>query len=845
VMPHTNVRSGGMQKQVMTQGTLCPLRCAPMHRPPAPPRFPQSPPPRKIGNVSVRFAALLALALAGCAGPPAQPVQGNLLNGAQVTENPGITRAARLTDGRMAVEGDFWLTDLATRIGSARSQITYDLGAEKPIGCAFVQGDNNDTYRVLGSKDGQQWETLWAAGPAQGAGMRLRQTKLTASARYLRLMAQGGDGFYTVTELGLFSSCPSGWPNLDLPRVEGTPSNKAAHDSLIWLAITGTAFLLLHRRGAPRWMSLLGLVPVATAIWATIAVAGIYPFANTDEESLVRAVVALLAGVLVVKESFLPAQAAPHPAVARGTLGVLAVLALGCYYHFGSAQFMDVAKGRLSIVHTWDMRNYFPTAKYFDELRFDGVYLASLAAYVDIVGNGDPASVKDAQLRDLTDYHMMNGVEAAPQLPGIRARFSPERWEEFKKDSKYFIDTMGRRDYLGSMQDHGGNATPVWLLSAWLIYRNLPANEWTLGAAGFIDPVLLLIFFVILTRTFGWRVMLYTVILFGATDFYQFGSNLAGSTLRQDWLVALGLGACALKKDRPFLGGVLLAYGGLIRAFPALAALFLLVPLAVFIADCWVQHRRLPNLREFQTAQGRTLRGVAGAAVAVIGLVVLTSGVFGLKAGWGTWIAKIEMHAVGPSTNNVGLRNLLAYRPSDSIRSLSRRQSDVAWDRRQVSNFNQLRPVFYLVNLAAFGLLILGVARRPLHQTTLLGLLLVPFFFYPSNYYCHFVFLLPMAVAGRERAGPRTALSGHDQDERLFGLVTAVIASMSVGQYFTMQTGWTDERYTQQSLLLLAGFATIIVALAAEGLRTLRAEKAARESGPSPRTAVAPATPSA
>jgi hypothetical protein len=169
---------------------------------------------------------------------------------------------------------------------------------------------------------------------------------------------------------------------------------------------------------------------------------------------------------------------------------------------------------------------------------------------------------------------------------------------------------------------------------------------------------------------------------------------------------------------------------------------------------------------------------------------------------------------------------------------LSHRQSGDSWDRRQVQNFNQLRPLFYLVNLLAFGLLVLGVARRPLYQTSLLGLLLVPFFFYPSNYYCHFVFLLPMAVAaGDEPAGVGQR---NPERERLFGLVTAVIASMSVGQYFTMQEGWTDERYTQQSLLLLAGFATIIVALAAEGLRTLRALREVRARTTAARPAAAP-----
>ncbi len=775
------------------------------------------------------LASGVVLSLVACGGTAVRPIPGNLLQEARVREVVGIAHPARLTDGLAAVEGDFWETRLASRLTSGRAQITFDLGAEKHLACALVQGDNNDTYALAGSIDGRNFTVLWNAPPVSGAGMRLRQGELGGSARYLRLSASGGDFRYAVTELAVFSTCPAAWPSVDLARAEGTPSYQAARDSLVLLAIAGTVFLLLHRREGPRWLDLLAVVPIAAALRAAVALAEIYPFPNTDVESLMRAVVAVLAGVLVVKETFLPVRFAAKPAVARATLGILAVLALACYYHFGAAQFLDVAKGRPSIVHTWDMRNYFPTVKYFEELRYDGVYLASLAAYVDVVGKGDPASVKNANLRDLTDNHMMTGVEAAPRLNAARARFSPERWTEFKQDMKYFIDTMGSSAYLDSMQDHGGNATPVWLLSAWLVLRDLPANEWTLGAAGLIDPVLLLLFFIVLARVFGMRVMLYTVILFGATDFYQFGSNLMGSTLRQDWLVALGLGACALKKSRPFLGGFLLAYAGLIRAFPALAALFLLVPVLLFIAS-EVAHRRRPwNLRALAAAQGQALRAIAGAAAAVLGLVLLTSGVFGFDAAWKGWFTKIEKHAVGPSTNNVGLRNLLAYRPADTTRLLARQQvADVweEWDRRQVSNFDELRPLFYGINGLALGLLILGVAWRPLHQVTLLGLLLVPFFFYPSNYYCHFVFLLPMAVA----AGRRDELAGAVQEERdrLFGLVVVVLAGMSVGQYFSLQAGGADERYTLQSLLLLAGFAIIILALAAAGWRALRSARQAK-----------------
>ena len=769
------------------------------------------PPMLRSAVLATAFPVLL-LPLAGCAKPPEPPGEGNLLAGARLQSSSGVRHAERLTDGRLAYEGDFWQTSLTARLSTApRAQVTFDLGAERPIACILLQGDNNDTYRVLGSRDGARFSPLWTAGPTGGAGMRLRQAELTGSARYVRLSADGGDGHYTVSELALYSTCPAGWPAVVLPRAAGVSSTMAVRDACIALAVSWALFLLVHRRGAPRRVDALAALPILAFLHAGWKAAEIYPFPNTLEESMVRAVVAFVAGVLVVKECFLPARLAPHPRVALASLVLLAALALGCYYHFGSNQFLDAAKGRRTFVHTWDMRNYFPTAKYFEELGFDGVYLASLAVYVDVVGQGDPASVRDARVRDLTDYHMMTGAEAAGRLPAIRARFSPERWDELEADMTYFLDAMGPQDYLGSMQDHGGNATPVWMLPAWLLFRNLPANEWTLGAAGLLDPLLLLVFFVVVARTFGLRVMLYTVILFGATDFYQFGSNLVGSTLRQDWLVALGLGACALKTGRPWLGGFLLAYAGLIRAFPAVAALFLLVPVVLYISETLWRRRRLPSRRELIAGQGEALRGTAGAAIAVVGLLLVTSGAFGFRQSWVPWAQKIALHAVGPSTNNVGLRNVLAWRPDDTVQELDRHRLPdtwAEWDRRQIRNFEQLRPVFYLINALAVALLLLGVARRPLHQTTLLGLLLVPFLFYPSNYYCHFVFLLPMAVAARpdEETG---------RDRRLFGLVTAVLAGLSVGQCFTLLEGWTDQRYTGQSVLLLAGFAVILVALAA------------------------------
>ncbi len=760
------------------------------------------------------MAILVLLSSGGCVERAPAPMPGNLLVDLDPIDTAGISHGERLTDGLAATEGDHWLTGITARLASTSSYAVWDLGKPTPLRCALLQGDNNDAYHVSGSEDGQRFEILWSAEPAPGAGLRMRQGTLEKRARYVRVTARGGDGLFSIGEVALFSECPKTWPALDLPRAKGVSPDETARTRL-WLfaAVAGLA-LAVSRRGGPRAHLVLFAIAIVLGGRAAWALVEIYPF--FDAEPLLRAVVAILAGILVFKEAFVSERHAADPRVARATLVVLGTLALGCYYHFGMPQFSDAAKGRRTLVHTFDMRHYFPAAKYFRELRFDGLYLASLAAYVDLADGGDPRNVGNVRLRDLTTYDMTTGAQAAAQLPAIRARFSPERWEEFKGDMKYFLDTMGPGDYLGSMQDHGGNATPVWLLGAWAIFRNAPATEWTLSLAGLIDPVLVLGLFVVLWRTFGLRVMLYTLVLFGATDFYQFGSNLVGSTLRQDWLCALGLGACALRRGRHVLGGGLFAYAGLIRAFPALGAMFLLVPIAWWAFAFWRERRRLPSVPDLRSRQEPALRAVGGAAVTVVVLVALTSGLFGFRDGWGTWVRKIELHAVGPSTNNVGLRNVLAYRPQHASGHVIRNDHPepwVAWQRHQMENFAQLRPLFYLINAAAVALALLACRGLLPYQAALFGLLLIPFVFYPSNYYCHFIFLLPLAAAADGPAAAR---------DRRYAWVVLVLAALCVGQYFTLAEGWSDLRYTYQSFVLLGAFAAILGPLGYRGWRDLR-----------------------
>ena len=160
------------------------------------------------------------------------------------------------------------------------------------------------------------------------------------------------------------------------------------------------------------------------------------------------------------------------------------------------------------------MRVYFPFVKYFDELGYDGVYLASVKAYADDKLGGSLDRIEGTQLRDLRDYEMRSVSEVAEEIHAVKDRFTPERWTEFKQDMSYFWKTMGPGAYLNSLRDHGGNATPAWLLVAYAIYGSAEASEATFLWGALLDPLLLLLFFVVAWRTFGLRTALVCLVAY-------------------------------------------------------------------------------------------------------------------------------------------------------------------------------------------------------------------------------------------------------------------------------------------------------------------------------------------
>ncbi len=797
-----------------------------------------------------RWLALLVLGLVGTAvlygcvasGTTAEPssVQGDLIIARSALHSAGVTHPDRASDGVTSEDGDFWRTDATSLFSGSTAALDYDLGKPTPIHFALLQADNDDRYTISISDDGAKWKPLWVAEQARGHGMQTRLTEsLNATTRYVRVTASGGDGNYALSEVAVWSERPGSWPPKFGVR-KGMQPPEQMRFRLQVFAAAAILFLIIHTRRVSKIADWLAVVPVAAGIWAGLTIAEFWPVDETVQ-TYIRAIVAAIAGVALMREYYFPPNMKPWPRWTNWILGVMALLAVACYYHLGMPQFRDEAKGRPTFVHPWDMRVYFPLAKYFNELHFDGLYWASVAAYLDNNPGVTPQALGRVKLRDLRDNQMRTVPEVIPEIQGVRTRFTAERWDEFKKDMKYFQDLMGG-GYLSSLGDHGGNATPVWILGAHMLFRWAPANELTLTLSGLIDPLLLILMFYAISRTFGVRAMLVTLIIWGTTDFSRFGTNLMGSTLRADWMVALGFGACALKSRKWVLGGALIAYSGLIRAFPAVASLFLAVPTGWWLYERIRASKRFPSLADFKKQQMPFLRTAFGVLLCVGALFAVSSALFSYQDSWGNWFQKITIHAEKPNVNHVGLRNVLSFEPEHVGEKVLRRELPEPWTDWQVFQLNAFarrKPIFYLTIAVCLAMAAIAARKKRFDQAALLGLFFIPILFYPANYYCHYVFLLPLIALGDR----------DEEDNKMFAWLGVAGLAMCVALYPTLEEHWSDVCFTKQSFVLLAGFAAMLVPLArANWLAThpkaavAAALPAAGAAPPGPSQPAAPAT---
>jgi hypothetical protein len=275
--------------------------------------------------------------------------------------------------------------------------------------------------------------------------------------------------------------------------------------------------------------------------------------------------------------------------------------------------------------------------------------------------------------------------------------------------------------------------------------------------------------------------------IFGANDFIMYGTNWGGATLRHDWLAYLGLGACALRKERWLLGGALFGTATAIRAFPALALIGTLLPAAFWLVEYVWNERRLPSWKVLVTAQRPLLRIWIGAAAALLLLALASSLILSFRA-WPSWFVKVNLLDADAHVNPVSLRTLIAGSGQDRAWMLDARM-----------------PLFIALALALSGLVAVACRGKRPEQAAMFGLMLLPILLYPANYYLHLVCLLPLAARLRSTEGSLDATDAW---------LWALLLGMCAFQYFTVLVGDTRLHFYFASVLLITTLTVALIAVA-------------------------------
>lgn len=445
-------------------------------------------------------------------------------------------------------------------------------------------------------------------------------------------------------------------------------------------------------------------------------------------EILVKGGLTLIALAVVLWRHLRPGRLRDEQA--GSLLWVMAVAAVLAWTNFGQLH------GTAGI-HHWEQFHYFLGSKYFPELRYDGLYVASLAAERELRPNGRVQS----HVRDLRTNEVVPTPQVRDQEREVRARFSDRRWAAFRADVDYFLRS-NRYDYVTRIRnDHGYNPTPTWTFAARLLSRWPAASDTSLAALAWIDVLLMAAMFTMVFRTFGSRIGCLALIVFGVGYPWRF-DWVGGAFLRHDWIAAVGLALCWLRRERSLAAGVAIAYATMVRVFPGG---FLVGPAVVAVRGLW---RRQPIGWAWRLGGGF----VAGVILCLVAGCLTGAG----PGAWAQFTTNLEKHEGTWLTNNVGLKNVLLY-DLDTMR-----RSDVDWSLaepwlRWQAKMDRLQADRRPLLVAASGLLLIVVVlaawRRQPHEAAVLGIVIAFATVVLTCYYWVMLLLLP---TGRGRWGPTT-----------------------------------------------------------------------------------------
>jgi hypothetical protein len=429
---------------------------------------------------------------------------------------------------------------------------------------------------------------------------------------------------------------------------------------------------------------------------------------------ILKCIIAASATGLLAERVWTARRGTARPtAVGDRTLALLGVLAVLSWWHVGAYQF-GVA------FHRWEFFHYYLGAKYSPELGYTRLYDCSAAAEAE---DSPTPGLTTRWTRNLETNVMEEGTPAVRNTSLCRSRFTPARWQEFKHDVLFFR-AEAKGDWLRMQQDHGYNATPVWNAAGYLLANTGPATKRQMMLIAFIDPVLILIMWVAVWRTFGWRAAAVAAVWWG-TNFPARYFYLGGSFLRQDFLVAAVLTVVFAKRGYMALAGASACWSTLLRIFPGFLTSG--VALRAIQKDGGSPSPPRRSLAPFiQFAAGAV---VAAALLVSFSLLSPPGNVSEGVSRWTGFVRNSDKHLSGSSVNRVGLKPLMSFSIGGDYRSLRDFWVDSPGDAWQIvrhQTFERRQFLFWGLVLAFLALLALAVRDQPYWIAVVLGVGLIP-----------------------------------------------------------------------------------------------------------------------
>lgn len=393
------------------------------------------------------------------------------------------------------------------------------------------------------------------------------------------------------------------------------------------------------------------------------------------------------------------------------------------------------------LVHPWEQFHFYLGAKHQRPLGYFNLYKAAILA------DRESANVLGGlqKTRDLTTFEEVPVATALADADAVRARFTDGEWEDFKADWAAMARTW-RIDWSRVMNDHGNSNSPAWSLVTHPLTKLVPVGVEGQAWLGWLDMILMLVLWLTVWQTFGHRVAAIGLFMWAAEPLVF--DYLSGSLLRWDWLFALGMAACFLKRGRYGVAGGFFGYAVATKLFP------LFFGVAMLLAAAW-EWRRTRKVRP------EHVRFVKGAFVAGA-LAVASSAVLFGPSTWVEYAQRIQVaqvekyYSIQYSLKTVYLQ-FITSGPSEWIQGIF--PAEIKQARADV-DIKDYGFGFLVARLVFTALIAVLVRRAGDLEAFLMGPLLVFTWLTVNMYYWNMLGLFAMGLALRKEKPPFAMLLG-------------------------------------------------------------------------------------